>query len=352
MNPQLRAASLLAVLALASGQPAPARAANPVVVALTTGDGAKLSARYHPSAESGGKSPAVLILDDLGDDARPLVCDEVARGLAKEGCSVLCFDFRGTGKSRGVEPEFWDDPINQKFVKGYKADEPPETIRHADFKPGYLPTLVNDVAAARAFLERRNDARDCNTAQIYVIGFGRGATLGQVWLASEWGRYRVSGAQGKVATRPEGRDVAGCVWVGPQLTLDRQPVPMYDLLKRAEARRSTLFGLIHDAQDVDGARFARQCRDGYNVSSKAPLIVAHELPHETKPLAERGAALERAGKLIADMRRSQELPLWDNRNFVERRFVWMFRGVPLVTAKDDGDLDFQPVPLDHLFGKR
>ena len=52
--------------------------------------------------------------------------NDIARQLAKEGCTVLCFDFRGTGRSRGVEPEFWDDANNRQMVRGYKADEPPD----------------------------------------------------------------------------------------------------------------------------------------------------------------------------------------------------------------------------------
>jgi hypothetical protein len=226
---------------------------RPHSVTIATGDGASLSARYF-AGNLGSKSPAVILLDDLADDARPSACDDLARQLVKQGCAVLCFDFRGCGRSRGVESEFWDNPTNRQLVKGFKAEEPPEKIRFADFKPKYLPSLVNDVAAARAYLERRNDAGECNIGQTYLIGLGRGATLGQLWLASEWFRYRVSGSKGKVSTKPEGRDIAGCIWVGPQFVLDR-PVPMLDLMKRAEAKKSTLVWLIHDSEDTEGERF-------------------------------------------------------------------------------------------------
>ena len=343
----LAIAAALAVLA----DPTPARAADePQRVTLTTGDGAKLVARYYPGNQ-GAKSPAVIVLDDLGGDARPVACDDIARQLAKDGCTVLCFDFRGTGRSLSVESEFWDNVNNKQFVKGYKADEPPEAIRFADFKPGYLPTLVNDVAAARAYLERRNDARECNTGQTYVIGFGRGATLGQLWLASEWSRFRVSGAQNKVSSKPEGRDVAGCVWIGPRFALDRA-VPMFDLLKAAEAKKSTLTGLIYDADDADGARFAKRCQEAFNAQDKAPLVLTHAVSEGTKSTAARGEVAERIGKFVAGMRRNQELPLWDNRNFGDRRYAWVFRGAPPITAKDEGDDQFQPVPVDQLLGKR
>lgn len=335
----------------AAGTWSRARAADePQAATLTTGDGAKLSARYYPG-NRGAKSPAVIVLDDLGSDARPGACDDLARQLAKDGCTVLCFDFRGCGRSRGVEPEFWDDPNNRQLVKGYKADEPPETVGFADFKPGYLPTLVNDVAAARAYLERRNDGRECNIAQTYLIGFGRGAALGQLWLAAEWSRYRISGVQNKRAVNPEGRDVVGCVWVGPRLALDR-PVPMFDLVKRAEAKKSTLVGLIYDSDDTEGARFAKQCLEAFNGKGKAPLVVTHAIAGDTGATAARGEVAQTVDKFVAGMRKLQEVPLWDNRNFSDRRYVWAFRGGPIVPAKDEGDYHFQPVPVDQFLGKR
>jgi dienelactone hydrolase len=323
---------------------------EPQSATLTTGDGVKLSARYYPG-NKGAKAPAVIVLDDLGGDAQPTVCDDLARQLAKEGCTVLCFDFRGCGRSRNVEPEFWDVTSNRQFVRGYKADEPPETIAFADFKTGYLPTLVNDVAAARVYLERRNDGRECNIAQTYLIGFGRGATIGQLWLAAEWARYRVSGAQNKLAANPEGRDVAGCVWVGPRFALD-SAVPMFDLLKRSEAKKSTLVGLIHGSDDTEGARFAKQCRDAFNAKDKAPLVVTRSIAEGIKATGARAEVAQTVGKFVAGMRELQEVPLWDNRNFSDRRYAWAFRGAPPIPAKDEGDYHFQPVPVDQLLGKR
>ncbi|HEY1189203.1 MAG TPA: hypothetical protein VGE74_16240 [Gemmata sp.] len=348
MATRSRATPFVAALLLAPLALGPVLGADVETATLTTGDGAKLGARFFPSAQQGGKSPAVIVLDDLGDDARPAICDDIAGQLAKEGCAVLCLDFRGQGRSRKVEPEFWDDPNNQKLVKGYKADDSPEEIRFADFKPGYLPTLVNDVAAARAHLERRNDARECNISQIYIIGYGRGAAIGQLWLASEWSRYRVTGFQAKLASRPDGRDVAGCVWVGPKMALDARTVPMLDLMKRAEAKRSTFLGLLYDAKDGDGERLARQCEETFNLKGKAPLVATRAVPHETKSLGGRGEVPAQVVKLIMGMQKAQELPPWGDRSFGDRRYVWAFRGAPLVDAKDEGEYQFYPVPVELM----
>lgn len=351
MNTKNAVGFLLAPVVLLIVLADPAGAADgPQAVTLTTGDGAKLAARYFPGNQ-GAKSPAVIVLDDLGDDARPGLCDDIARQLAKEGCTVLCFDFRGCGRSRNVESEFWDDANNRQMVKGYKADEPPESIRFTDFKSGYLPTLVNDVAAASAHLERRNDARECNTGQTYVIGFGRGATLGQLWIAAEWSRFRVSGTQNKVATKPEGRHVVGCVWVGPRFALDR-PVPMFALVQKALAKKGTLVALLHDTDDTEGARFAKQCQDAFNLKDKTPLVATQATARDAKSSAGRGEVAEHVGKFVAGMRKLQEVPLWELRNFSDRRYVWAFRGAPLVPAKDEGDDFFLPVPVELLIGKR
>ena len=351
MNPKSALVFLFTSSALLTAPARPAGAADgPQAVTLTTGDGAKLAARYFPGNQ-GAKSPAVIVLDDLNTDARPAVCDDLARQLAKDGCTVLCFDFRGCGRSRDVESEFWDDANNRQLVKGYKMDEPPESIRFADFKAGYLPTLVNDVAAAYAHLERRNDARECNTGQTYLIGFGRGAALGQLWIASEWSRFRVAGSQNKVATKPEGRHVAGWVWVGPRLALDRS-VPMLELMKKGLAKKSALAALVYDTADTEGARFARQCQDAFNLKDKAPLVATQAAARDPKSSGARGEVAEHVGKFVAGMRKLQELPLWELRNFSDRRYVWAFRGAPIVPAKDEGDDFFQPVPVELLIGKR
>jgi alpha-beta hydrolase superfamily lysophospholipase len=340
---------LLFAVPAATGVWSQARAADGRESAtLTTGDGAKLSARYFPS-DKGAKAPVVIVLDDLGDEARPTMCDDVATQLSKDGCAVLCFEFRGCGHSRDVEPEFWDNANNKQMVKGYKEGELPETIRFTDFKPGYLPTLVNDVAAARAYLERRNDTRECNTGQIFLIGFGRGAAIGQLWLASEWSRYRVTGVQNRIATKPEGRDVAGYVWINPALSLGQQPVPMLDLMKRTAAKRSTLAGLILADGDSAKERFAKQCQEVLNVRGKSPLVATYTVRGDS---SSRGEVAGQIGKFIAGMRKLQELPLWTNRNFGDRRYAWAFPGAAPVQAKDEGEDNFQPVPVDQLLGKR
>src|SRR5437867_3225372 len=94
--------------------------------------------------------------------------------------------------------------------------ELPKSVSHLDFPVAYLPNLVNDIAAAKRFIERRyNDAGECNGSNIVLIGAEDGATLGTLWLASETRRYRILpvGIAGQKAERPESKDVVACVWL-------------------------------------------------------------------------------------------------------------------------------------------
>ena len=320
-------------------------------VTLTTGDGAELAARYFVG-NLGGKSPAVLVLDDVGEESRPKACDALAKKLAAEGCTVLCFDYRGHGRSTAVTPEFWDDTTNRQFVRGFKSGAPPEAIAVADFRAGYLPTLLNDVAAARAYLEGRNDVGECNTGQVFVVGFGGGATLGQLWVVSEWSRFRATGFQSKLASAPEGRGVAGCVWVAPRFALDRQAVPMFDLVKKAEQKKSLFVGIVHGPDDAATVRFAKQCKLAFNPRSGNGLIVSESVSESDTPPAARSETTAVIERLIGSMRKRNDPPPWDDRDFPDRRYVWAFPGSPLELAKDEGELQFRPLPVNRLLGGR
>src|SRR5207248_3227794 len=72
----------------------------------------------------------------------------------------------------------------------------PVTISHKDFNFGYYPYLIADIAAAKAFLDSKSDARELNSSNLIIIGAGEGALLGQAWVKSEF--YR------KKATPPAG----------------------------------------------------------------------------------------------------------------------------------------------------
>jgi hypothetical protein len=90
--------------------------------------------------------------------------------------------------------------------------------------------LVNDIMAARVFLDAKNDAGDLNTSSIYLIGAGDATFLGFLYLLAEWQRPQVGQPGVNLATLPlsavdlanlrgrpqwAGKDIAGCIWLSP-----------------------------------------------------------------------------------------------------------------------------------------
>jgi hypothetical protein len=194
---------------------------NHETVRFETIDAVELKGTYWPSTR-GRKGPVAILLHrpngSSSEDGWHLLGDD----LQKAGFAVLAFDFRGHGDSTGVSPEFWDFPHNVQNVKR-KGGTKPTSIAAADFMPRYWQHLINDITAAKRYLERRyNDSGECNTSNIVLIGAEGGATLGALWLETELKRYRlVNGVKNKT---PEGKDVVACVWLNMSGYLGGSPV--------------------------------------------------------------------------------------------------------------------------------
>jgi len=191
-------------------------------VSFETVDEVELHGTYYPGGQ-GVKSPCVLMLHDLADNGTHSGWGDwatLAEKLQKNGFAVLEFDFRGYGKSTAVTPAFWKAPYNGK-IKG--AALRPSTIRSSDFPAWYMPVLANDIAAARRFLDEKNDAKQCNSRNLILIGGQEGATLGVLWLATEW--QRRPRRQDGLNAPPYGRDVAAAVWLSilPTMKNSRRP---------------------------------------------------------------------------------------------------------------------------------
>ncbi len=316
-------------------------------VAIRTADGVELSGRY-TNGPRGGKSPAVLIIDGTGDDRRPEMCDAIATELNKLGCATLCFDFRGHGASTVVTEDFWDDPTNRRYVRGYSSRQPPEEIDWEDFRSGYKRVFVNDVSAARAFLDRRNDAAECNTGHLMVVGLREGASIGAMWVATEWNRHRVTGGLNlRLAPTPEGRDIRGCVWIEPATSLDRQSVPLLDCVKRAAAKGTTYVGLIRAEPDTAQKKLADQWQQALN--RKSTLFRATSL--STRNLLDDTALPVKAAGVVKKMQDAQDPPPWDDRDFSDKRYAWALPNGGTMLAKEEDAQNLRPIPIDHLIGR-
>ena len=215
-------------------------------VQFRTADGVRLKGLFHASTKNPAGDPVVMLLypPGPGNNMTKGDWDGLSKTLTDNGYSVLRFDWRGHGKSTDIEDTdlFWNNPItgsnwNRRYVKharpaGGKTPIKSDLQAKADFDPKYFPVYVNDIAAARQYLDQRNDNGKANTSSIYVIGAGDAAALGMLWLTAEWLRPAVYpnvnqlGGAAKYEYVPQplvqpvagkieeaGRDVAGVVWL-------------------------------------------------------------------------------------------------------------------------------------------
>jgi dienelactone hydrolase len=272
--PLLALAVLLAPGVATSAWAQPKAKADVKRVSFNSYDGVELSGDYYPSA--GGKRDAVVLLLHDFDHKRggnQGKMGALAARLQKDGYAVLTFDFRGFGDSKTVTNDFWGFPHNNNPMNIRKrggAGGPPTTIDQKDFKAAYYPYLVNDIAAARAYLDRRNDAGELNSSNIVVIGAGHGATLGALWLAHEAALRKDKNPPNPlgfplkpVLGDPEVKDVACAVWLSISPTLPGTAGPGRPIgnfvtgwLREVNGRNRVPMAFIYGQKDLTSRNFA------------------------------------------------------------------------------------------------
>jgi alpha-beta hydrolase superfamily lysophospholipase len=257
--------------------------ANVENVNILTADGVKLRGQFFPAEKK--CLATVIMLHSIGEGKSMKVAEwkKLAESLQKADYSVLMFDFRGHGDSTEIASpkDFWNMKANGLNVRGKNKDE----IDVKDYiKQGgaYLPVLVNDIAAARAYLDRRNDtSKDCNTSSIIVIGADTGATLGAIWMNSEGYRYKYTPAASPLmkaewAKTPEGNDIIGAVFLSISSSLEKRKVSIPAILKSACKDKGTAAYFLSGKDD---AKFAKTLEANLKVSksNKHQFIGATEL---------------------------------------------------------------------------
>jgi hypothetical protein len=281
----LFASTVLALLLAgkASAQPMPEE------VTFDTADGVKIKGTYWPSPKQ-HKAPTILLLHDFdvtkGGDSHQNGWDSLGDALNKKGYAVLSFDFRGHGKSTGINPMVFFRgvvipggmlpafPQNAYAVRagsltGVRPDKLPTVISFKDFKPGYYPYLMADIAAAKAFLDSKSDAKELNSSNLIVIGAGDGALLGQAWVNSEFHRKKATPPAGGVGlagfgrwtieTESEGQDIAGCIWLTISQSLaGREYNRSLEIWQRETSKQQSKVQMVfvYGKQDTAGADLA------------------------------------------------------------------------------------------------
>jgi hypothetical protein len=245
---------LMPTLAVAAPEPISAR--------FDTADEVTLSGTFYGS-DLGEKAPCALLLHPLGATSQLPGLTDLARALQEKGFAVLTFDFRGHGGSTTVSPFFWNTP-SSRLIKGYMAKK--TTISYREFAPSYFPILVNDIVAARRFLDLKNDAKQCNTSNLVMVGAQDAATLGAMWLSNEWRRKPPKNLEGTNPDMPPfGQDVIAGAWLSFYNGFQRTPVNIDKWFSQLRDRTPMVF--LYGEEDKAGAAVANAiCNNLFKVN--------------------------------------------------------------------------------------
>jgi pimeloyl-ACP methyl ester carboxylesterase len=364
----------LALFAWSAAGPAGA-ADKPTEVQFETGDGVTLRGSFYASPK-GRDEPTILLLHKIGSGSNKDGWKGLASKLQDKGYSVLSFDFRGHGRSTAVDSKFWDQrvfPWNVKWIRGGALDrngKPKDTIEQKDFMPAYLPYLVNDIAAAKMFLDDRNDAGVCNSHSLILIGAEDGAALGAMWLASEWSRCIATVVPNVLGPRigppyedPEGKSEYAAVWLSMTPALGgRMSVGngLHNWLTLVGREKKLPMGFLYgDGDEAGKTRAAEYVR----------IIKGSEPPKDRLPLTDKtaikdtklvGGALLR-GSLDTEQKilnylnevrgdkNKNKVRQWSKVGLEGTVYVWVFNpNRPPILAKDEKSKVLKPIPLSRL----
>jgi pimeloyl-ACP methyl ester carboxylesterase len=356
-----------ALIAWPAASPAQTQA-KPDKVTFDTGDGVTIQGTFYRSPR-GRDEPTVILLHKIGSDSHKDGWDHLATKLNEKGYSVLTFDFRGHGNSTSVDSKFWKYRWNGMAVKGGNLDpstkKPKESINQKDFTPGYLPYLINDIAAAKMFLDDRNDAGECNSRALVLIGAEDAAALGAVWMASEWNRYsasveyrdpRFAPIIRSVSDSPEGKDQYCALWLTMMPALGgRQSIGggLRSALNLVGRDKKVPMGFLYGDKDESGRGHAEE----YVKSAKGsdPNKFAFTAAQAIKDTKLAGSALLRDSlnteelilNYLAKVRDKNVPRKWSKVDLDRTGFVWSFNGRH-IPAKEDKSKTLDPVPLGPL----
>jgi hypothetical protein len=351
-----------------------ARAADPnepVKVKFETVDTVELHGLFYPSG-AGKKAPTVLLLRKVEGDTQVDEWGQLAKDLqGKQNCAVLIFDWRGHGDSTSVSPGFWNDPTSPaiskmsafnvaNYRKSINPSKPPESISIKDFSKGYYPALVNDIAAAKMFLDQKNDAGECNSSNLILIGAEDGATLGVLWVYTELCRFRFTGGGNlltatpiKPAQNPEGKDVTACIWLSLSPTLGGVQEPVSKWVTTIGKEKKVPMAFVVGGEDTAAVSFAQKLFDKVKPDKDAKVqltgkqvikgtkLAGHALLNDK--LDGRSWILDTYWKALKD---DIVPPAWEEKKMEESKAVWMVPGaVRPIDAKVEKDKKVLPVPL-------
>jgi pimeloyl-ACP methyl ester carboxylesterase len=262
----------------------------------------------------------------------------LAVALQKQGCAVLTFDFRGFGENRNGRDSlpitFWNFTANKVLLAGLpksaKKFGDPSTLDGSTFPATYIPWLVQDIVAARFFLDIRHDGEELNSQNLIVIGAGEGATLASFWLAAECVRKRVPllGLLGPPQPPFESRDIIGAVWLDPDTTLGKAnyTTGLGILQKRFQAEKS-LPPMRLVVGTTTGKMPERARAWATRLKQKADVLKGIEGTSATGQALLRERSVETAVlDFVTDLLKKHKMHRWERRDFLTTSYIWRLGG--------------------------
>jgi alpha-beta hydrolase superfamily lysophospholipase len=328
-------------------------------VRFETGDGAELRGTFyrHKKTKKTDNPPTVLMIHPVAVNSQVDGWEKLAKDLNDKGCAVLTFDLRGHGNSTTVDPEvFWSFQHNQKGLKiplSPNRLKDKDTIAIKDFSERYAPILANDIAAAKLFLDRKNDADECNSANLVVLGAESGATLGLLWMCSEQYRYQVL-PPGVTADKPDGKDIACALWLSmsPSLGTRSYASNITRWLKTVGVDKKIPMSFLYAKDLSQEAFFAQQCLNTLSPSKKDVFTVKKDIATKLSGHKMLNDKLD-TQKLIVNFIEAFMKENQANNSYIhevdKNPYVWRFSpsSVP-IPAKLERQKALAPLPLQQM----
>jgi pimeloyl-ACP methyl ester carboxylesterase len=313
-----------------------AQDAKPDRVKFNSYDGVTLEGFFYPGSLGKKGSTFLFLHQPKTGSAAQEGWGSLADALTKQGHSCLIFDFRGHGNSTSVSPDFWN--LNDDFVTGLPghphnkllgqtaATRKSPNISASAFPPKYFYTLVNDIAAAKMFLDERNDKGDCNTSSLYVVAEGEACALASLWMASQFSlkkvdiassgprisgtafRPRISQIERITKTYPaEGLDLLAGIWLSYKPSIAGLVAPVDRWIKEislARGKYRTQMMFVYGAKDTEtknhSKRYLASIRPGYDPDKAAKDSKPGDKPANKPPVKTASDQLYTLGIAIPD----------------------------------------------------
>jgi alpha/beta hydrolase fold len=187
---------------------------------IETVDGLNLWGKWFQGGK-GNKSDTVIMVHAYGKEcSKGSQWEDLAKALQKEDFSVLMFDLRGHGESaKNLALNDWKKFCGEPYNKhsGYVLNPNANTqeIKRERFSANYYPYLINDLAAVRRFIDKKNDSGNCNSGRIFIIAEGSICPLIMMATSTEFLRNGAYPAvvMANAAEHPAGKDIAGLIFL-------------------------------------------------------------------------------------------------------------------------------------------